>query len=144
MDPVLGYSACNDTTVQKIRGGQWCKGKRRGGGGPMGPWITMAEDILLDHGRIICRVNGVEKQNGSYCQMFFKIPRIIAELSRKLTLEPGDSRKPPECLQPGDLMETEITGVGIIRNRVRVQVGVPGSPAVPHRLSPAEGNEERR
>ena len=65
--------------------------------------------------------------------MYFKIPRIIAELSRGLTLEPGDiistgtppgvgfARKPPEFLKPGDVMETEITGVGTLRNRVKAE-----------------------
>jgi 2-keto-4-pentenoate hydratase/2-oxohepta-3-ene-1,7-dioic acid hydratase in catechol pathway len=65
--------------------------------------------------------------------MYFKIPRIIAELSRGLTLEPGDiiatgtpsgvgfARKPQEFLKPGDMMETEITGVGIIRNPIRAE-----------------------
>ena len=78
-------------------------------------------------------MNGVEKQNASYKQMYFKIPRIIAELSRGLTLEPGDiiatgtppgvgySRKPPEFLMPGDIMETEITGVGVIRNTIETE-----------------------
>ena len=62
--------------------------------------------------------------------MYFKIPVIISELSRSLTLLPGDiiatgtpsgvgySRKPPEFLKPGYMMETEITGVGIIRNKI--------------------------
>jgi 2-keto-4-pentenoate hydratase/2-oxohepta-3-ene-1,7-dioic acid hydratase in catechol pathway len=62
--------------------------------------------------------------------MYFKIPVIIAELSRSLTLLPGDiiatgtpsgvgfSRKPPEFLKPGDMMETDITGIGIIRNKI--------------------------
>ena len=89
-----------------------------------------AGGIELNETRIICRVNGVEKQNGSYQQMYFKIPRVIAELSRGLTLEPGDiittgtppgvgySRKPPEFLKPGDVMETEITGLGVLRNKI--------------------------
>lgn len=134
MDYVYGYAAFNDTTVrevqQKRHGGQWFKGKSLDGYGPMGPWIMTAAGIKLDEQRIICRVNGVEKQNGSYKQMYFKIPRIIAELSRGLTLEPGDiiatgtppgvgyARKPPEFLKPGDVMETEITGVGVIRNTI--------------------------
>ncbi|MFP3548931.1 fumarylacetoacetate hydrolase family protein, partial [Rhizobium sp. SIMBA_035] len=78
----------------------------------------------------ICRVNGVEKQNASYQQMYFKIPRIIAELSRGMTLEAGDviatgtpsgvgfARQPPEFLKPGDIMETDIVGVGVIRNEI--------------------------
>jgi 2-keto-4-pentenoate hydratase/2-oxohepta-3-ene-1,7-dioic acid hydratase in catechol pathway len=135
MDYVFGYAAYNDTTVrevqQKRHGGQWFKGKSLDGHGPMGPWIVTAAGVKLDDVRVICRVNGVEKQNGSYKQMYFKIPRIIAELSRGLTLEPGDiiatgtpsgvgfARKPPEFLKAGDVMETEITGVGIIRNTIR-------------------------
>lgn len=137
MEYVFGYSAFNDTTVrevqQKMHGGQWFKGKSIDGYGPMGPWIVTAAGVNLDDVRIICRINGVEKQNASYKQMFFKIPRIIAELSRGLTLEAGDiiatgtppgvgySRKPPEFLKPGDVMETEIAGVGIIRNTVKTE-----------------------
>jgi len=135
MDYVFGYAAYNDTTSrevqQKRHGGQWFKGKSLDGHGPMGPWIVTAAGVQLDEVRVICRVNGVEKQNASYKQMYFKIPRIIAELSRGMTLEPGDiiatgtpsgvgfARTPPEFLKPGDLLETEITGVGIIRNPIR-------------------------
>jgi 2-keto-4-pentenoate hydratase/2-oxohepta-3-ene-1,7-dioic acid hydratase in catechol pathway len=137
MDHVFGYAAFNDTTVREVQqrrhGGQWFKGKSLDGYGPMGPWIITAAGVNLDDVRIICRVNGVEKQNASYRQMYFKIPRIIAEVSRGLTLEPGDiiatgtppgvgySRKPPEFLRPGDVMETEITGVGLIRNSIRAE-----------------------
>jgi 2-keto-4-pentenoate hydratase/2-oxohepta-3-ene-1,7-dioic acid hydratase in catechol pathway len=135
MDYVFGYSAYNDTTErdiqQKRHGGQWFKGKSLDGHGPMGPWIVTAAGVQLDDVRVICRVNGAEKQNASYKQMYFKIPRIIAELSRGMTLEAGDiiatgtpsgvgfARKPQEFLKDGDIMETEITGVGIIRNPVR-------------------------
>ena len=137
MDYVFGYAAYNDTTErdvqQKRHGGQWFKGKSLDGHGPMGPWIVSAAGVNLDDVRVICRVNGAEKQNASYKQMYFKIPRIIAELSRGLTLEPGDiiatgtpsgvgfARKPPEFLKDGDVMETEITGVGIIRNTIRAE-----------------------
>ena len=137
MDHVFGYAAYNDTTEraiqQKRHGGQWFKGKSLDGHGPMGPWIVTAAGVKLDEVRVICRVNGVEKQNASYKQMYFKIPRIIAELSRGLTLEPGDiiatgtpsgvgfARKPQEFLQAGDVMETEITGVGLIRNTIRLE-----------------------
>lgn len=138
MDYVFGYSAFNDTTErviqQKRHGGQWFKGKSLDGHGPMGPWIVTAAGVKLDDVRVICRINGVEKQNASYKQMYFKIPRIIAELSRDMTLEAGDiiatgtpsgvgfARKPPEYMKAGDVMETEITGVGIIRNKIRSEV----------------------
>ena len=134
MDYVFGYAAYNDTTArdvqQKRHSGQWFKGKSLDGHGPMGPWIVTAGGVDLDDTRIICRVNGVEKQNASYKQMFFKIPAIIAELSRSLTLLPGDiiatgtpsgvgfGRTPQEFLKPGDMMETQITGVGIIRHKI--------------------------
>jgi 2-keto-4-pentenoate hydratase/2-oxohepta-3-ene-1,7-dioic acid hydratase in catechol pathway len=98
MDYVFGYAAYNDTTVrevqQKRHGGQWFKGKSLDGHGPMGPWIVTAAGVKLDEVRVICRVNGVEKQNASYKQMYFKIPRIIAELSRGLTLNRGISSQP--------------------------------------------------
>lgn len=135
MNYVFGYSVYNDTTErdiqQKRHGGQWFKGKSVDGHGPMGPWIVTAAGVNLDDMRVICRVNGVEKQNASYKQMYFKVPRIIAELSRGMTLEPGDiiatgtpsgvgfARKPPEFMKNGDIMETEITGIGIIRNPIR-------------------------
>ena len=137
MDYVYGYSVYNDTTLREIQqkrhGGQWFKGKSIDGYGPMGPWILTADAVDLNQTRLICRVNGVEKQNGTYAQMYFKIPRIIAELSRGLTLEAGDiiasgtppgvgfSRKPPEFLKPGDVMESEVTGIGIIRNQIRTE-----------------------
>ena len=134
MEYVFGYSAYNDTTVrdvqQKRHSGQWFKGKSIDGHGPMGPWVVTAGGLNLDETRIICRVNGVEKQNGSYKQMYFKIPTIISELSRGLTLLPGDiiatgtppgvgySRTPAEFLKPGDVMETEVTGIGLLRNKI--------------------------
>ena len=137
MNYVYGYSVYNDTTVrevqQKRHGGQWFKGKSLDGYGPMGPWIVTANGFDLNQARMICRVNGVEKQNGSYEQMYFKIPRIIAELSRGTTLDAGDiiatgtppgvgfARTPPEFLKAGDVMESEITGIGIIRNTIKTE-----------------------
>ena len=134
MDYVFGYSAFNDTTArdiqQKRHSGQWFKGKSLDGHGPMGPWVVTAGGVNLDDTRIICKVNGVEKQNASYKQMYFKIPTIISELSRGLTLLPGDiiatgtpsgvgaGRTPQEFMKPGDIMETNITGIGILRNKI--------------------------
>ena len=134
MEYVFGYATYNDTTArdiqQKRHSGQWFKGKSLDGHGPMGPWVVTAGGVDLNDTRIICRVNGVEKQSASYQQMYFKLPTIISELSRGLTLLPGDiiatgtpsgvgySRNPPEFLKPGDVMESEVTGIGIIRNRI--------------------------
>jgi 2-keto-4-pentenoate hydratase/2-oxohepta-3-ene-1,7-dioic acid hydratase in catechol pathway len=87
--------------------------------------------VKLDDVRVICRVDGAEKQNASHKQMYFKIPRIIAELSRGLTLEPDDiiatgtpcgvgfARKRPEFFKHGAVVDTEITELGNIRNTIQ-------------------------
>ena len=132
MTHVFGYSVINDTTArdiqQKKHGGQWFKGKSLDGHGPLGPWIIPAAEIDPAKLHLITRVNGVVKQDASTEQMYFKVPRIISELSLGLTLEPGDiiatgtppgvggARNPPEYLKPGDVMETEIVEIGVIRN----------------------------
>ncbi len=133
-DHVFGYTALNDVSVRDLQkswhGGQWFKGKSLDGYAPMGPWIVPAADLEPDNLRLILRVNGAVKQDGATKDMYFKIPRIIAELSRGLTLEPGDviatgtppgvgmGRTPPEWLKPGDVMETEIAGIGAMRNAI--------------------------
>jgi 2-keto-4-pentenoate hydratase/2-oxohepta-3-ene-1,7-dioic acid hydratase in catechol pathway len=132
---VFGYTVINDTTArdlqQKKHGGQWFKGKSLDGHGPMGPWVVPASDLDPSDLKLQLRVNGVVKQNASTKQMFFKVPRIITELSAGLTLEPGDiiatgtppgighARKPPEYLKPGDVMETEIAEIGVMRNVIQ-------------------------
>ncbi|WP_238297045.1 fumarylacetoacetate hydrolase family protein [Methylobacterium soli] len=135
MSHVFGYTVINDTTARdmqhKLHGGQWFKGKSVDGHGPIGPWIVPAEDLDATDLRLTTRVNGVVKQDASTKQMYFKVGRIIAELSRGLTLMPGDiiatgtppgvgnARKPPEYLKPGDVMETEIAGIGTLRNLIQ-------------------------
>ena len=134
MRHVFGYTVVNDVSareVQRKHGQQWFKGKSLDGHCPMGPWIVTADEVK-DWGdlRVTTRVNGVIKQDSNTRHMYFKIPRIIAELSAGLTLEPGDiistgtpagvghARTPPEFLKAGDLLETEVAGIGLLRNRV--------------------------
>jgi 2-keto-4-pentenoate hydratase/2-oxohepta-3-ene-1,7-dioic acid hydratase in catechol pathway len=135
MTYVFGYTVINDTTARDMQvdhGGQWFKGKSLDGHGPMGPWIVPASDIDYNDLNLTTRVNGVVKQHINTRQMYFKVPRLIAELSFGLTLEPGDiiatgtpsgigaGRTPPEWLKPGDIMETEIDRIGTIRNEIRL------------------------
>jgi 2-keto-4-pentenoate hydratase/2-oxohepta-3-ene-1,7-dioic acid hydratase in catechol pathway len=90
-----------------------------------------ADEIADPHNlAIACRVNGVTKQEGNTSQMIFDIPAIIASLSRGMTLDPGDiiatgtpsgvgfARTPPEFLRPGDVVEVEIEGIGVLRNEI--------------------------
>lgn len=134
MKHVFGYTVSNDVSardIQRQHGGQWFKGKSLDGTCPMGPWIATADEVPNPQElRITCRVNGVTKQDSNTSHMYFKIPRIIAELSAGLTLEPGDiistgtpagvghARTPPEFMKAGDVMETEIVGLGLLRNRI--------------------------
>ncbi|HWP34739.1 MAG TPA: fumarylacetoacetate hydrolase family protein [Thermodesulfobacteriota bacterium] len=130
---VFGYTVLNDVSardLQRRHGGQWFKGKSLDGACPIGPWIVTADELDPNNLRVMTRVNGVVKQDSNTRHFYFKIPRIIAELSLGMTLEPGDiistgtpqgvgfARTPPEFLKPGDLLETEIEGIGVLRNRV--------------------------
>jgi 2-keto-4-pentenoate hydratase/2-oxohepta-3-ene-1,7-dioic acid hydratase in catechol pathway len=135
MDHVFGFCVLNDMTArdiqQKKHGGQWWKGKSLDGHAPMGPWIVAANGFDWSSRRLVSRVNGVVKQDGNTSQMYFKVPRLLAELSLGLTLEPGDilatgtppgighARKPPEYLRPGDVLESEIEGIGVLRNPIQ-------------------------
>jgi 2-keto-4-pentenoate hydratase/2-oxohepta-3-ene-1,7-dioic acid hydratase in catechol pathway len=134
LDHIFGYMVLNDVSARDLQktahGGQWFKGKSLDGHAPMGPWIVSAADLDPGNLRLTLRVNGAVKQYGSTSDMYFKIPRIIAELSRGLTLEPGDviatgtpsgvgmGRTPPEWLKPGDVMESEIAEIGAMRNAI--------------------------
>jgi 2-keto-4-pentenoate hydratase/2-oxohepta-3-ene-1,7-dioic acid hydratase in catechol pathway len=128
---VWGYTVVNDVTgrdIQRRHGQQWFKGKSLDGSCPLGPFITTADAIDPKDLRLSCRVNGVVKQDSSTRFMYFKVERLIAELSHGLTLEPGDiiatgtpsgvghARNPPEFLKPGDVLETEIAQLGTLRN----------------------------
>ena len=134
MKHIFGYTVINDVSwrdVQRRHGGQWDKGKSLDGSCPMGPWIVTADSgIDPNNLRVTCRVNGVTKQDSSTRFLYFKLPRLICELSAGQTLEPGDiistgtpegvgfARNPPEFMKPGDLLETEIEGIGVMRNPI--------------------------
>ena len=133
MAHVFGYTVINDVTwrdIQRRHGGQWDKGKSLDGTCPMGPCIVTADAIEPNNLEVTCRVANVVKQQSNTKHLYFKIPRLIHDLSLGQTLEAGDiistgtpagvgfARKPPEWLQPGDLLETEIAGIGVMRNPI--------------------------
>ena len=130
---VFGYTVLNDITARdlQMRHKQFFKGKSLDGSCPIGPAIVTADEIPDPQSLPIrLRVNGVTKQNANTRQMIFSIAHLIAVLSLGMTLEPGDiiatgtpsgvgfSRVPPEFLQPGDVMETEVEGIGVLKNVV--------------------------
>ena len=133
MNYVFGYTVLNDVTARDLQRQhkQYFKGKSIDGYCPMGPWIVTADEVAdPQHLPIRLRVNGVVKQEANTSMMIFSIRQIIAILSRGMTLEPGDiiatgtpsgvgfARNPPEFLKAGDMVETEIEGLGMMRNKV--------------------------
>jgi 2-keto-4-pentenoate hydratase/2-oxohepta-3-ene-1,7-dioic acid hydratase in catechol pathway len=134
MTHVFGYTIINDLSardVQTSHGGQFFKGKSLDGTCPMGPWLVTADEVPDPHAlRLQCRVNGVTKQDGKSSDMIFDIPATLEWLSQGMTLLPGDiiatgtpagvgfARTPPEFLHPGDVVECEVEGLGILRNPV--------------------------
>jgi 2-keto-4-pentenoate hydratase/2-oxohepta-3-ene-1,7-dioic acid hydratase in catechol pathway len=129
-DYVFGYTVCLDMTARELQRqhGQWFKGKSLDTFCPLGPWIVH-KSALPDpqQVRLICRVNGAVMQDGNTRDMIFDIPTIIESLSAGLTLEPGDiistgtpsgvgfARVPPVYLKPGDKVEGEVEGVGVLQ-----------------------------
>jgi len=136
MSVIFGYTAFNDVTARDLQRAhvQWFKGKSLDDCSPYGPWIVSADEVG-DPGRleIMFRLNGVEKQHSNTSKMIFAIPRLIAELSKGMTLLPGDviatgtpegvgfARTPPEFLKDGDAMEVEIEKIGTLRNTVSIR-----------------------
>ena len=133
MSHVFGYTVLNDVTARDLqsRHKQFFKGKSIDGYCPMGPWIVTADEIKDPQQLVVrLRVNGITKQEGNTSKMVFPIHTIISTLSQGMTLEPGDiiatgtpsgvgfTRNPPEFLKAGDVMETEVEGIGVLRNVV--------------------------
>ena len=128
-DYVFGYTVCLDMTARELQRqhGQWFKGKSLDTFCPMGPWIVH-KSALPDpqQVRLVCRVNGEVMQDGNTRDMIFDIPTIIESLSAGITLESGDmistgtpsgvgfARVPPVFLKPGDKVEGEVEGIGIL------------------------------
>ena len=132
MDYVLGYCNINDVSARDFQfaDGQWQRGKSCETFCPTGPFIATADEIPDPHNlRIQFRMNGKTLQDSSTKQLIFNVPQLISYLSGFVTLEPGDlistgtppgvgfARKPPIYIQPGDVMEVEVEGLGILKNQ---------------------------
>jgi 2-keto-4-pentenoate hydratase/2-oxohepta-3-ene-1,7-dioic acid hydratase in catechol pathway len=129
-DYVFGYTICLDMTARELQRlhGQWYKGKSLDTFCPLGPWIVHKSALPEPQQvRLICRVNGEVMQDGNTRDMIFDIPTIIESLSAGMTLEPGDiistgtpsgvgfARVPPVFLKPGDKVEGDIEGIGVLQ-----------------------------
>jgi 2-keto-4-pentenoate hydratase/2-oxohepta-3-ene-1,7-dioic acid hydratase in catechol pathway len=131
--PCVRVHRVNDVSARDLQSAhvQFFKGKSLDTFCPMGPVVVTADEYGDPQQKSVkLRVNGVEKQNGSTADMIFPIDQTIELLSLGCTLEPGDiistgtpegvgmGRTPQEWLKVGDQMETEVEGIGVLRNRV--------------------------
>ncbi|HET7037406.1 MAG TPA: fumarylacetoacetate hydrolase family protein [Thermomicrobiaceae bacterium] len=122
---VLGYTCGNDVSNRQVGGGgQWTRGKGYNTFCPLGPVIETNLDP--DHVRVQSRLNGEPRQNASTETMIFKPAFLVSFISNVMTLLPGDviMTGTPEgvgSLQPGDVTEVEVEGIGTLRNTARAR-----------------------
>lgn len=131
---VAGYSCFNDGSVRDYqrRTPQWTIGKNFDATGPFGPAFVPAEELPSGAAglKIESRLNGAVMQSANTADMIFPVDETIMLLSQCMTLEPGDvlvmgtpagvgfARTPPLWMKPGDVIEIEIEGVGLLSNPI--------------------------
>ena len=133
-EAIAGFVIVNDISeraFQLERGGQWVKGKSAETFNPCGPYLVTPDELEDVHALDMwLDVNGTRRQSSSTAHMVFGVYRIIHHLSQFMVLEPGDlintgtpagvgmAQDPPAWLQPGDVMELGIAGLGVQRQEV--------------------------
>jgi 5-carboxymethyl-2-hydroxymuconate isomerase len=136
MNHVFGYTCANDVSARDIQTGpdvQWTRAKGLDTFCPLGPWIVTADEIADPHAlKIRSTVNGETMQDGTTADLIFRIPALIAYLSKHITLEPGDviltgtpagvgfGRKPPVYLKDGDTVIVSVEGIGELTNTCKI------------------------
>ena len=131
---IFGYTALNDVTARDIQngwGGQYFKGKSLDRSCPTGPWIVTSDELQDPQSLgVRLRLNGKLEQDGNTRDMIYSVDAIIEWVSKGMTLLPGAMiatgtpdgvgfwRTPSQVLHPGDVMETEVDGIGSMRNRI--------------------------
>jgi 2-keto-4-pentenoate hydratase/2-oxohepta-3-ene-1,7-dioic acid hydratase in catechol pathway len=123
LDYVFGVTAGNDVSERAWQREdlQWFRAKGADTFGPLGPWVVTGlnyQDLLLE-----TRVNGKTLQSQRTSELIFDIPTIVSYVSQYVTLVPGDviytgTPGTTKAMNPGDVVEVEIEGVGILRNKV--------------------------
>jgi 2-keto-4-pentenoate hydratase/2-oxohepta-3-ene-1,7-dioic acid hydratase in catechol pathway len=133
LDHVFGYCCANDVSARtaQMATGQFIRGKSFDGFCPLGPAIVTRDEVAdVQNLGIRCIVDGRTLQDGSTTDMIFTVATLVAHCSAATTLEPGDviltgtpsgvamGRKPPPWLQPGQVCEVEIDGIGRLANPI--------------------------
>jgi 2-keto-4-pentenoate hydratase/2-oxohepta-3-ene-1,7-dioic acid hydratase in catechol pathway len=133
LDAIFGYTAANDVSARDLQFAdqQWVRAKSIDGFCPLGPFIVTPDEFGDPQDkRLTARVNGETMQDSTTAEMIFGVAEIVSFLSHACTLEPGDLiltgtpwgvggfRDPPVFLEPGDTVEIEVEGVGVLANEV--------------------------
>jgi 2-keto-4-pentenoate hydratase/2-oxohepta-3-ene-1,7-dioic acid hydratase in catechol pathway len=120
---IFGYTVANDVTARDLqrKDGQWTRGKGFDTFAPVGPWIDT--DFDPANRAVRCAVNGELRQDGNTALLIYSIGRVLAHVTRFMTLEPGDlvltgTPAGVGAVQPGDVMTVEVEGLGRLTNPV--------------------------
>lgn len=133
LDHVWGYTVVNDVTARDLqsRYSQWLIGKSQDTFCPMGPFAVTRDTLNLADTAVRTWVNGELRQDSNTGLLIFDVPTIIATLSEGVTLMPGDviatgtpagvgiGYRPPKYLEHGDVVRTEVAGIGCLENTLR-------------------------
>ncbi len=132
---IAGYTVANDISVRdwQYRTLQWFQGKAWDATTPVGPVLVTPDEIDPTAGlEVICRVNGEQMQHDSTSTLVFDCAALLAYICTFTVLRPGDlvltgtpggvgtARTPARFLADGDVVETEVTGIGTLRNTIRL------------------------
>jgi 2-keto-4-pentenoate hydratase/2-oxohepta-3-ene-1,7-dioic acid hydratase in catechol pathway len=130
---IAGYSCYNDGSIREWQrhSTQFIPGKNFFHSGAFGPWIVTPEEMgEIKEAQLMTRLNGMEQQHATIDDLCFDIPTLIEYISTFTQLEAGDVivtgttggvgayQKPPLWMKPGDTVEVEVTGIGVLRNTV--------------------------
>jgi 2-keto-4-pentenoate hydratase/2-oxohepta-3-ene-1,7-dioic acid hydratase in catechol pathway len=129
---VYGWTCANDVSARDAQfgDGQWFRGKSYDGFCPVGPRIVPRAELDPSDVRIVQRINGEALQDSRTSRLIFGVADLIAYVTSVVTVEPGDLiltgtpagvgifREPKVALQPGDVVEVEVEGIGVLRNQV--------------------------
>jgi len=130
---VAGYTCANDVSARDFQfgDGQWFRGKSLDTFCPIGPRIVPRDELDAGDLQIRQRLNGETLQDSRTSRLIFGLPTLVSYISQGITLEPGDLiltgtpegvgvfRDPKISLAPGDVVEVEVEGIGVLRNEVR-------------------------
>lgn len=133
-DHIIGYSCYNDGSIRdfQLHTTQWGPGKNFDSTGAFGPWLVTKDEIADDEVLTLeTRLNGQVMQKADTSLLLFSIRELIAYTSTFTTLKPGDvivtgtpggvgaKRTPPVFMKDGDVVEVEVSKIGILRNPVK-------------------------